>query len=57
MRRIYGRPYLPIGSGAGICGARTHGSAQEAVMVALGIIFGFIAIICVLNLIEFKRVD
>jgi hypothetical protein len=26
-------------------------------MVALGIIFGFIAIICVLNFIEFKRVD
>jgi hypothetical protein len=48
---------LPIPAGAGICGARTHGSAQEAVMVALGIIFGFIAIIAILNFIEFKRVD
>ena len=28
-----------------------------APMVALGIIFGFIAIICALNFIEFKRVD
>jgi hypothetical protein len=26
-------------------------------MVALGIIFGFLAIVCVLNLIEFKRID
>jgi hypothetical protein len=57
MQPIYGRLDLPIPAGAGICGARTRWSAQEAVMVALGIIFGFIAIICVLNLIEFKRVD
>ena len=57
MQPIYGRPDLLLQTCAGICGARTRWSAQEAVMVALGIIFGFIAIICVLNLIEFKRVD
>lgn len=31
--------------------------AGEAFMVAIGIIFGFIAVLAALNFIEFKRVD
>lgn len=44
-------------AGAAMASALDSTTGAESLMVALGIIFGFIALYGILNLIEFKRID